>query len=212
MLDASTLAAIRAAIRYNELGDSSPYRITFAGKGNSGGSFGVFQGDAHTDQPVVSSCLSLALQDYGVNGATLTRIDSAVGARCVENPLSEADTSLVNQALAAPTGRHLVDQMDTTLEASVIIGVEQCGAAAATVHKTLELEAILYIACWVNMTGAPTQVSKWIAGTTIYQLAPPAAPTVTGKNLQDYLQRTEYFSKNPHNFQHLRAAVNSAMH
>ena len=46
-LNPAMLPAIHAAIQSNELGHASPYALSFARKGRSGASFGVFQGDTN---------------------------------------------------------------------------------------------------------------------------------------------------------------------
>src|SRR4051812_22929089 len=38
-------AALKAAVRKNEIGDASPYQLSFARKDKSGASFGFMQGD-----------------------------------------------------------------------------------------------------------------------------------------------------------------------
>ena len=47
LLPESLKPAIRAALRHHEIGEHSPYRLAFAGKGQSGGSFGAMQGDSY---------------------------------------------------------------------------------------------------------------------------------------------------------------------
>jgi hypothetical protein len=44
--------ALRSAVRFNEISDETPYRLSFAGKGTSGGSFGFMQGDLAAGQTV----------------------------------------------------------------------------------------------------------------------------------------------------------------
>lgn len=211
MIDEATLIKIRSAVRYNEIGDGSPYRISFAGKGNSGGSFGVYQGDAHSDQPRVTGYLTRVLHDGGMDGPDIVRIVSAVSGRCLENPLNDIDTAAVNRSLSAPNGVAEVDEMDTELESTVANGVRLCMDAAGRRRATLDLQSSLYIACWTNMTGVPHQLAGWLGGALTYQLNSPAGAYITGRDLEAYLGRTDYFSKNPQNFLHLQQCVARAM-
>ena len=70
MVDPSLLPAIRAALRENEIGNQSPYVLSYAELGNSGGSFGVFQGDACVD-PNARAALKQVLVAANVNAATI---------------------------------------------------------------------------------------------------------------------------------------------
>jgi hypothetical protein len=211
MIDPTTRAAIRAAIRCNEIGNASPYCLSFAGKGNSGGSFGVFQGDLHANREAVSPYLKMALGESGVNAPTVSRIVSELSQVCLESPLSCGDTTLVDAALRSDAGKKLVDQMDDVLEKSVIRDVEVCLESARNRTMTIEPMAVLYIACWSNMTGLPAQLARWIGGATVRALPPPSGPSVTGPDLQRYLGKCEYFLKNPHHMLHLHESVAQGM-
>jgi hypothetical protein len=110
------------------------------------------------------------------------------------NPLSADDTSTANGALSCDGGRALVDAMDDTLMDVVTAGLNTCITAANTVGQTIELQALLYIALWVNMTGPPTTLRDWLSGTRQESLDPPAGPVVTVQGIQAYLKATKYFS------------------
>ena len=77
MVDATLEGAIRTALRENEIGDQSPYELSYARKGDSGGSFGAFQGDVHVDQ-VARDTLQAVLQSANLDPQTVTRIVTAV--------------------------------------------------------------------------------------------------------------------------------------
>lgn len=211
MFDADTLSTIRNAIRLHEIGDRSPFRLSFAGLCNGGGSFGVYQGGAHADQPRIADYLRRILKGHGLPAPTIARIVIAVSAPGIENPLSDADTAAVNNALASPEGRALVTEMDSDIELAMVERMQPCLNAAAGAKLSIALEALLYIACWVNMHGAPTQLSRWIAGTPVHDLAPPGPPQLTADNIKDYLRRTAYFVRYPRNFDHLCDAVDAAL-
>ena len=48
-IDPAIGPALRAALKENEIGNASPYRLSYAKLGQSGASFGVFQGDTHVN-------------------------------------------------------------------------------------------------------------------------------------------------------------------
>ena len=130
MVDPSLLPAIRAALRENEIGNQSPYVLTYARLGNSGGSFGVFQGDACVD-PNARAALKQALVAAGVASATVTRIVNAVSQPCPDgSPLSPADQKTADDALDSPQGRAIVDAMDgKTIQ--IVLGELDSSIAAA---------------------------------------------------------------------------------
>lgn len=205
MVDTTLLPAIKAAIQANEIGDASPYVLSFAGLGTSGASFGIFQGDTNTN-PTARATLRQVLQACDVAG--VDAIMAAVSQPCPNgNPLPADQTQAVNAALDGATGRPIVDAMDDTLLNVVLGYIDDCAAAAATVTQTIAPEAQLYIALWVNMTGAPTTLKRWLSGTVVEGLAPPAGPVVSAADMQAYLQKTQFFTQNPRNFTHMQQSV-----
>jgi hypothetical protein len=210
MVDTSLLPAIREAIKQNELGNASPYKLSFACLGQSGASFGIFQGDTNVNHTARATLLQI-LRDAGVDTATVTRILAAVSQPCPNgNPLAEADAALVDDALASAAGKAAVDAMDDTLLQIVLHELDSSIAAAATRQLAIDPAALLYIALWVNMTGAPTTLNGWLAGGQALGLAPPPGPMVTPLNLESYLQANSYFRLHPRNFVHLQDSVKAA--
>ena len=55
MTDPAMLPAIKASIRANEIGSQSPYKLSFAKKGNSGASYGVFQNDTYANRTALTT-------------------------------------------------------------------------------------------------------------------------------------------------------------
>ena len=211
MVDTALLPAIHEAIKENELGSVSPYCLSYARLGSSGASFGIFQGDTNVNHNARATLLK-ALEVAGADTATCNRILAAVSRPCPGgNPLSPEDTKLANDALSSEAGKHLVDNMDDDLLSVVIGELDTCIAAAATRNQTIVSEALLYIALWVNMTGAPDTLNKWLSGTQEIGLAPPVGPSVTALNIQNYLQANTYFRVHPKNFVHMRDSVNAAL-
>jgi len=205
MVDSALFPAIRAAIKQNELGNASPYCLSYARLGQSGASFGIFQGDTNVN-PLARSTLTAVLNAAGIAAATVASIIAAVSRPLPNgNPLSPNDTGLVNAALASSLGQPIVDQMDAQLMQTVLKGIDSCTAASAA--RPIDPEAQLYIALWVNMTGAPTTLAKWLAGTAVSGLVPPNGATVSAADLQNYLLASAYFRNNPKNFPHMQSSV-----
>ena len=205
MVDSTIFPALRTAIKQNELGTASPYCLSYARLGQSGASFGIFQGDTNVN-PLARSTLTTVLNAAGIADATVAGIMAAVSRPLPNgNPLSPADTGLANAALASTLGQPIVDQMDGQLMQTVLNGIDSCVAASGA--RPIDPEAQLYIALWVNMTGAPTTLARWLAGTTVGSLAPPDGVTVSAADLQNYLLASAYFRNNPRNFPHMQASV-----
>lgn len=206
MVDAAMLPAIKEAIKQNEIGNASPYCLSYACRGQSGASFGVFQGDTNVNQ-TARSTLQGVMQAAGLSSDTVARIMAAVSRPCPNgNPLSPADTTAVNGALAAAAGQQAVDAMDGTLLQVVLNSLDTSLAAATAMDFTIDPGAQLYIALWINMTGAPNTLNRWIGGTPT-GAACPTGPTVTVADITAYLQATQYFQQNPRNFKHMQDSV-----
>jgi len=211
VVDTALVPAIRGAIKANELGNASPYALSYAHLGASGASFGIFQGDTNVNHTARATLLQ-ALQANGTDADAITRIMAAVSQPCPNgNPLSPDDTTAANAALSCDGGRALADAMDNTLLNVVLGELDSCIAAANTRNQTIDPQALLYIALWVNMTGAPDTLNKWLSGTQEVGLAPPVGPVVTPQNLQNYLQANVYFRLHPRNFVHMQDSVNAAV-
>jgi hypothetical protein len=78
MVEPALVPAIREAIKQNEIGQASPYCLSYARLGASGASFGIFQGDTNVNH-VARSTLLQALQAASVDADAITRILAAVG-------------------------------------------------------------------------------------------------------------------------------------
>lgn len=199
--------AIRETIKQNEIGNASPYQLSYARKGKSGASFGFMQGDTNV-QSLARDTLKSALTAAVASAATIVRIMTAVSKALPDgNPLSDADTKLANGALSSPAGKKLVDAMDANIFQNVLDDVDSCIAAAGSRKVTIDPLALLYIAPWINMTGTPSLLKVWLAGGTALGLQPPPPPNVTAGEMQAYLQATSYFQANPKNFAHFQECV-----
>jgi hypothetical protein len=210
MVESNLIPAIKEAVKQNEIGNQSPYKLSYARLGVSGASFGVFQGDTNVSD-TARQTLRKALQADGASDTTIARIMSLVSQRLPNgNPLSPDDTEIADTALSSETGRALVDAMDNGLFMIVIRDLNACTAAAQTNHCSIEPIALLYMAVWVNMTGPPTILTKFLAGNSEIGVLPPVGPTVTTQDMQTYLHASRYFILHPRNFLHLQESVETA--
>jgi hypothetical protein len=205
--------AIAAAVRLHEIGDGDPYRLSFAGKGRSGASFGALQGDAGASS-LARDTLKAILAAAAIAPAEIDALMAVLAAPCSANPLSAADDRLVAAALAAPAGHSLVDAMDRQILAGLCASVDECCATAQAAKRAVEPKATVYMALWINMSGPPTTLKFWLAGNDVWldrhatRVAAPGA-TVSVAAIEDYLQATDYFAANPHSFAALQLAAAS---
>ena len=207
MIYDSYIPAIEETIRQNEIGDASPYVLSFAELGKSGASFGFMQGDTNVSD-LARSTLRSVLSAAGVGVGDISSILTALNAPLPNgNPLSNADTTTVNNALSAPLGKALVDQMDKTLLKTVFQGLDACVAAVTARGLALAPIAYLYIAPWINMSGPPSLMIAWLQGAAVHGVPSPAGSTVTQQDMQAYLQSTAYFEGHPRNFIHYQECV-----
>jgi hypothetical protein len=206
MVSQAILPAIRETIRENEIGDQSPYVLSFARKGTSGASFGFMQGDTNVSA-LARSTLRQVFGTSGVDPDAVDRILNAVSRPLPNgNPLSISDTAIANAALGSASGRVLVDAMDEQLFSSVVAGVDRCLQAGTQRNLTITPVAILYIAPWINMTGPPTMLVAWLEGSPELGLPPPDTQ-LDEQDIVAYLKASKYFKANPQNFAHLQACV-----
>jgi len=199
--------ALAEALRYHEIGSQPDlaYRIAFAGKGNSGASFGAMQGDLATDRPEPKKAFLAALAAAGAPQAKIDALaETLFGRPHKTNPLSDADTRLIDAALV--TSRSLVDAMDAEIAADVHADVDKVAAAAAAAGHAIEPKALLYIANWINMTGPPTTLLTWVAGEPVSGLA-TADKVIDEPAIQAYLQSQKYYRENPATWPHMVKSV-----
>lgn len=213
-LNAATMQVITTAIRLNEIGNASPYQISFAGKGNSGASFGFMQGDLNAGQQIVATTFAAVLAASNIPADKAAALTKALSGHLLQNPLSNADTTIVDDALSTLDGRALVDKMDQTILQGVCIGVSQCLQAALSSNRTVAPMSIAYMAMWINMSGAPTKLLSWLGGDVVVlgklQVG-PAPLNIDEAAMEAYLKETPYFVANSKNFNHLQQCAQAAV-
>lgn len=212
MIDpASPLATkIRAALSANELGPADPYALSYAGIGQSGPSYGVFQNDVYASSAARATLWNI-LMTTGTPSKPASVLVDALRVPCKVCPLGVADEATVLAALASAPGRALVDALDGVTLAMVLGYVGRALDAATAVGKTLDDGAACAVALWVNMTGAPATLDRWLSGDTVtmdgVDLAPPAGPAVIQADIEGYLDHTKFFEQHARNLAHLQASI-----
>lgn len=211
MVDNAIKPAIRTALRFHEIGNDTPYRISFAGKGKSGGSFGFMQGDLAAGQPDVTRTFRDVMSAAGMSAQKINDLLALLSKHQIKNPLTPADTEAVNGALRA--SQVLVDAMDDQILQGVYRDLDRCDARAAAHHRSIDTKAMVYMALWINMSGPPTKLLTWLDGDDphLARQVPPAGPVVGGEDMEDYLAATNYYVENPQNLQHLHACAARGM-
>jgi hypothetical protein len=200
-------------MRMHEVGTSSPYQLSFAAKAKSGASFGFMQGDLAASQPVVQRTFHAVLAADQIPENTINDFAQRLSIHLIANPLSASETATVNNALNAH--RDLVDAMDDAILSGVFGGLDKCLQQATAHGRSIQPIAQLYMAMWINMSGPPTTLLRWLGGEIpALRLPVDRAPQVIDKAaIESYLQATDYFVENPRNFAHMQqsAAAGAAL-
>ena len=209
MPESNMLPAFLDAFRVNEIGSKSPLEILFAAKGQSGGSFGAMQGDLAAGQKNVTKTFRDCLAAAGVPKAKIDSLIAKLAVHVTSNPLSAADTKLVNEALRA--GKDLVNRMDEEILQDVFEDLDTCIATAAGAGRTIEAATQLYIGLWINMTGKPSTLLTWLEGGNpgLSKPIPKAGKVVDVPAIQTYLKATKFFVQNTKNFAHMVESVDA---
>lgn len=96
----------------------------------------------------------------------------------------------------------LVDAMDEEILGSVYDDLDLCIAtAAANANRKISGKAVLFMALWINMSGHPTKLLKWLSGQNpgLPQPVPQPGAVVDGSEMEAYLRATSYYIENPGN-------------
>lgn len=201
MTDSAMLPAIREAIKQNEIGSADPYALSFAMKGNSGASFGIFQNDTAVN-PTALKTLKSILKGAKLPTAQIDRIIALVGQPCPTDPLTAQDEADTNTALSSAAGKQAVDALD---DKSMVVVCGYLDQAVQASTNPVSGKAQLGICMWCNMTGAPTTLLTWLGGSAVDEAGgtvdPPGNP-VSFDDLTRLLQNATYFVNNPGNWQH----------
>lgn len=202
---------LRLALRLHEIGDASPYRLFFAGKGTSGASFGFMQGDLNGGQKDVTEAFRKAMDAAGMSPAAIDSLLARLAVHLIANPLTPAETQQVNAALLA--SRKLVDEMDEGILQDIYAQLDRCIATANHANRQIAPKAQIYMALWINMTGPPSKLLTWLGGGDPgLQIAlPKLGDTVQGPDMERYLRATSYYIENPGNLPHMLQCAAAGM-
>ena len=165
------------------------------------------QGDLAAGQLEVTKTFRRALQRAGMAENTVNSITQRLSVHLIANPLSTGETSQVNAALLASSD--LVDAMDEEILGSVYDDLDLCIATAANANRKISGKAVLFMALWINMSGHPTKLLKWLSGQNpgLPQPVPQPGAVVDGSEMEAYLRATSYYIENPGNIPHLLSSV-----
>jgi hypothetical protein len=202
---------LRVALRLHEIGDASPYRLSFAGKGKSGGSFGFMQGDLAAGQTDVTQTFRTAMTAAGISAAQTDSLVQRLSVHLIVNPLSPMETDQVNGALLS--SRQLVDKMDESILQNVYGGLDRCVATAGQTSRSIAPKSQIYMALWINMTGPPSKLLIWLSGGNpgLETALPSLGSTVDGPTMEGYLRATSYYTENPGNLPHMLQCAAAGM-
>jgi len=203
-------AVIEDAIVRHELGKASPYALSFALLGGSGASFGRFQGDT-AKSPLARATLAAILSRNHVDGADSDRILALLERPCPHgDPLAPDDSKLVADALDSVAGQAAVDAMDAQLLQQVLAELQTSIDAGVAAARPCADIAQLYIAMWINMTGAPDTLNRWIRGAAFNGVASPTG-AIGEAEISTYLHATRFFTQYPSNFPNMQQSARAAM-
>ena len=213
MPDQNLLPALARALQVNEIGNESAYKLSFAGKGKSGASFGIMQGDLAAHDSRVTACFHDVMAASGWPESRIAGAIKRLSVPLTRSPLPAADLAAIDAALASPRGRQLVDAMDEYLLDSCFTHLDSCIATAQHAGHRIAPEAQIAIVLWINMTGPPTTLLQWLGGAAVVMAKPVPPPDeyVTGAEITAFLQASHYFTDNPGTMPHFQQAVTAGV-
>ena len=90
--------------------------------------------------------------------------------------------------------------------AGVYGGLDKCISTAAASGRTIDGEALIFMALWINMTGPPSKLLTYLKGGDpgLTKPIPKAGNVVDGPTMDAYLGATDFFVKNQKNLKHMR--------
>jgi len=212
---------IREVLTGSEGAAGKVYKLSFAEKGQSGASFGLFQNDIAANSTARNTFRDILLH-YEINGARVfsdAKVEIIITA-AAQKGVTQADfkaniegtetRNQVNQALDSAYGHTHIDAQDN-------IALQTATNYTVSLLSTLNSSTAVYgpgcltyinpdpvtlgaAVAWINMTGAPNLLTDYLAGKAVTfngqtrQLH--AAPQ--RDNMHFYLQNMDYFrTKNP---------------
>jgi hypothetical protein len=210
--------AIAAAIRWHEVRDNASvaYSLSFARIGNSGASFGFYQHDCAAD-PGAWTALFNIMTKSGMAADQRARISRVMGHAMPNGwPGSAEDLTAVNAAIRSPAGRAIVDDIDHVTLTGLLTQCGQCVSARGGAGGTIAPAALIGMACWINQSGAPTDLLTWLRSGPV-TLGGKEVPRLTPESAVDeatffaYYDMIPFVSENPDQRAQMVDAINVGM-
>ena len=132
-------AAALACLFHHECGgrETVAYRLSFARIGTSGASFGRLQADCHAD-PAARAALGRILTAAGMASDRIAAILGWLALRMPRGWIgAPADLRDIDAAIAAPSGRAIVDAQDAALLDGLLQQLQHCRQSAAWAVRVL---------------------------------------------------------------------------
>lgn len=208
-------AGALACLFHHECGgrESVAYRLSFARIGASGASYGKLQADCHVN-PGARTALAQILKASGMASDRIVTIQGWLALKMPHGWVgAPEDLRNIDAAIAAPSGRAIVDQQDGALLDGILTQLGRCYGSAARHGVAIADDAALAICLWTNQAGPPNELRLWLAGEQVTlggrEIAPwPAAATVTLDGLiSGYLNHVPFEACYPAQMTALRDAV-----
>ena len=188
----------------------SLYRLSFAGTGDSGASFGLFQNDVAVNDVAKAefrTILTQARNDARVALFTSAEVDQIVtlaGAKRVTAAhFTRSDLDRVNKALSSADGKRVIDDLDgrtltkVTNLVNTFLGTVNSGSLGTGVFNRANPDpiALAAVVSWTNRSGEPIDIAKYMSGQALFFNGQSrkllAAPTRS--DTEFYLSNQEYF-------------------
>lgn len=210
MPDSSFDPAFICALREHEIGNTTPYKISFAKLGRSGASFGSLQGDLYSGPAYVKTTFRQVLWVGGVGPQEV--IDGLLARLSVQlraDPLGSEEEAAIDRALSSAAGRPLVDAMDERLLQACLGKLDACITAAHASGRQIAPVAQIAIMLWANMISSTDQLRRWLSGQRVRlnKLVPPPNEYVTLPDMLKYVASSKYYCEYPDRLNHFQYAV-----
>ncbi|MGI0117605.1 calcium-binding protein [Zooshikella sp. RANM57] len=203
------------------------YQASFAG-GESGLSFGKYQNDVRKNGEAKSTFSEILKKSGNFTESEVNSIVSRAAAKGSKgSDFTSTELQNINNALSSADGKKLVDARDNKELNTITSRVQQALDAASNNKNGLGdlkptsdnyLKTVAMIAAWINRTGAPNLLSKYLQGDKVKlggkELELNGAPTLDG--LISYLKKNTQFRPtseggNAENFDNWEKRIDSAV-
>jgi hypothetical protein len=123
---------------------------------------------------------------------TRGRIIGALRDPAPSNPLSAADLALANAAIDSTQGRAATDVLDAAILAGVLAQLDRCILHASANSSRIEPAALFGAGMWINASGPPTDLLRWLAGDAVELSGEPVPVLARGATVDQAAWLTYY--------------------